>query len=176
MRLVQAIHRCDVWVFLWLIARPSQQRKFFIHLIRAISHTGDGYLYAAFAIVLYWNATAYELSLLQLIAMAFAVERCIYFILKNTLKRNRPFIALDLQSHVIPSDKFSFPSGHTSAAFLMATLLTQTYPLLIGPFYVWAALVALSRVILRVHFPTDVLIGALLGHSIALTALELYPL
>ena len=61
----------------------------------------------------------------------------------------------------------SFPSGHTSAAFLMVTLLVLFYGPIFAIFYLWAGSVALSRLVLGVHFPTDVLVGSLLGSSIA---------
>ena len=76
---------------------------------------------------------------------------------------------------ITASDEFSFPSGHTSGAFLVATALTILLPPvgIAGYLYGWAALVALSRVILGVHFPLDTLAGALLGGSLAWVALQL---
>jgi len=61
-----------------------------------------------------------------------------------------------------PSDR-SFPSGHTQTAFGAATYLSCVYPVFAPVFLVLAALVGLSRIALGVHFPLDVLVGALIG-------------
>jgi undecaprenyl-diphosphatase len=114
--------------------------------------------------------------------LAFLIERPLYFVLKNSFKRNRPAAALDnFVSVIIPSDKFSFPSGHTSAAFMMATLISYfsqsfTDVSLIVLLYLWATTIGFSRVILGVHFPTDTLMGAVLGVSTALFSLQLLGL
>jgi undecaprenyl-diphosphatase len=119
---------------------------------------------------------------LHAILLAFFIERPLYFVLKNSFKRNRPAAALDnFVSVIIPSDKFSFPSGHTSAAFMMATLISYFSPSftdisLIVLLYLWATAIGFSRVILGVHFPTDTLMGAVLGVSTALFSLQMLGL
>jgi undecaprenyl-diphosphatase len=138
---------------------------------RYISKTGDGPLYLVIAGLLYWNEGV-ESLLLQAILLAFLIERPIYFVLKNSLRRNRPQASLqNFRSIITPSDKFSSPSGHTSAAFMMATLLGFYLPPLLIILYCWATLVAFSRVVLGVHFPTDTLVGAILGIGTGLFSL-----
>jgi undecaprenyl-diphosphatase len=106
--------------------------------------------------------------------LAFSVERVVYWIMKNSLKRARPAEALpDFKSHIIASDEFSFPSGHTSAAFLFVTLLTFHFGPVLVLLYPWAMAVAMSRVYLGVHFPSDTVMGAVLGSSLALTTASL---
>lgn len=104
------------------------------------------------------------LTFFILVLSAFAIELPIYFVLKNTLKRRRPpEVVPHFFSLVTPSDKFSFPSGHTMAAFLLAGLATQYFGSDAYALYVWATAVGSSRVILGVHFPTDIFAGACLG-------------
>jgi len=95
---------------------------------------------------------------------AFAVERTLYFVLKNSLKRRRPPECVpDYNRLVLPSDKFSFPSGHTSAALLFAALIYAVAPTVGMLLFVWACGVGLSRVVLGVDFPSDIVAGAALG-------------
>jgi undecaprenyl-diphosphatase len=169
-KLLATIHRYDVSMFSWVMAR--KHRALFTRISRWISFTGDGYLYLAFGFLLFLDASPESRLLLTCALTAFAIERPVYFILKNGLKRNRPQDALrDFRSFIMPSDRFSFPSGHTSAAFLMATLLAGFYPSLAPLAFAWAAGVGLSRIFLGVHFPTDVLVGLTIGSGIALSAL-----
>jgi undecaprenyl-diphosphatase len=165
MKLMQTIHTYDVGLFIWVMRRKSQ--KFLVKCARYISKAGDGYLYLFLALVLVWSHTSTDLLLLSCMAMAFALERPAYFIIKNSCKRDRPQAVLNIQSVIIPSDQFSFPSGHTSAAFLMATLLSYFYPALMPFAFAWAISVGMARVVLGVHFPTDTLVGALMGMGMA---------
>ena len=93
--------------------------------------------------------------------------------LKYTVKRDRPFVTYqdefeDKTGHDY-SDSYSFPSGHSTTAFATATALTLEYPkwYVIVPSYAYAGTVAYSRMHLCVHYPSDVLSGALIGSGCA---------
>ncbi|MEC8880451.1 MAG: phosphatase PAP2 family protein [Pseudomonadota bacterium] len=73
-----------------------------------------------------------------------------------------------LCAFIKPAGRFSFPSGHTAAAFVMATLLGIFYPVVATLALAFALLVGLSRVLLGVHYPSDIAAGALLGTSCAM--------
>lgn len=88
---------------------------------------------------------------------------------KRVIKRDRPYLKLtQLQPYQIEGD-FSFPSGHTSNAFTAAGNLAFAYKkwYVVAPAYIWAASVGYSRMHLGVHYPTDVLVGAILGTASA---------
>jgi undecaprenyl-diphosphatase len=67
-------------------------------------------------------------------------------------------------------DKFSFPSGHTMTAFAVWASLASAIPTLSLPYLLLAILIGLSRIFLGLHYPTDVLVGALLGSAIGFSA------
>ncbi|MGY6276389.1 phosphatase PAP2 family protein [Methylomonas sp. MgM2] len=169
-KLMYSIHQFDVRIFLGLNSREIHAGL--INFCRLLSRSGDGVLYVILAAWLYKNH-GIAAPLLQAMLLAFAMERPIYFLLKNGFKRNRPQQAIkDFRSVITPSDQFSFPSGHTSAAFMMATLTSYFYPVLSVVLYFWAVAVGFSRVLLGVHFPSDTLMGMVLGIAIAFFSLN----
>lgn len=171
MKLMQTIQRADVALFRWCTRLRYYQE--IIRISRLLSKTGDGPLYVVLGAGLLLSGEPTARLWLYSGILAFAVERPLYLIVKNGFKRNRPADALgDFRSHVIPSDRFSFPSGHTSAAFLMATLMSNFLPAATAPAYLWASLVGMSRVFLGVHFPSDILMGMAMGTVIAQTSIE----
>jgi undecaprenyl-diphosphatase len=138
-----------------------------VRLLRGVTFTGDGPLYALVPLVLAALDLDRALVLLAACAAAFTVERVLYAALKHTLRRPRPFERIaGVRALVTPPDRFSFPSGHTSAAFLVAVLVGSLHPAAAPALLVWAAAVGASRVCLAVHYPSDVLAGALLGGAI----------
>ena len=86
--------------------------------------------------------------------------------LKYTFDRRRPYVKYPQLVHPIePEDSPSFPSGHTAAAFSLATSLSITYPkwYVIAPSALWACGVGFARMNQGVHYPSDVLTGAAIG-------------
>ncbi len=92
-------------------------------------------------------------------------------IIKNTVKRKRPFESIiELKSLKIGVDQFSFPSGHTAAAFSLAvtSALVTSGHVASTVYVLLAILVAVSRVYLGVHYLSDVTVGALIGSFYAI--------
>lgn len=166
MTMLENIYQVDLRLLLW--CRKSRYYPQFIAMVRSVSRTGDGYMQLLFP-SLYWLINPVSGQVFFLLTLsAFLVERPVYFLLKNVLKRRRPpEVVPDFTSIVSASDQFSFPSGHTMAAFLLAGLAVSTIGVAALPLYVWACMVAISRVILGVHFPSDIIAGALLGSFIS---------
>jgi undecaprenyl-diphosphatase len=88
--------------------------------------------------------------------------------LKQWIDRDRPpLVDPDPEPLLSVPETHSFPSGHATVSFACATVLALAVPRLRVPLFVLAALIAFSRVYVGVHYPFDVLAGAVLGYGIA---------
>jgi membrane-associated phospholipid phosphatase len=102
-------------------------------------------------------------------AIASALNAGITNALKYSINRDRPFVTYPDIIKKSKAGSPSFPSGHTSSAFATATFVSLSYPkwYIIAPSYLYAGTVAYSRMDLGVHYPSDVLAGALIGSGCA---------
>lgn len=100
-----------------------------------------------------------------IIGASVVTSAAITYALKHAVNRTRPFVTYPSLDPAISVSSASFPSGHTSNTFALATSLSLAYPkwYVIAPSYLWASSVAYSRLHLGVHYPSDLLAGALIG-------------
>ena len=97
-----------------------------------------------------------------------SVNYLLYVSLKRTTRRQRPYEQCDgIRAGLPAPDAYSFPSGHTLHAAAFSVLLAAFYPSLAPLLAAFALAVATSRVVLGLHYPSDVLIGAGLGTATA---------
>ncbi|MEO7212562.1 phosphatase PAP2 family protein [Mucilaginibacter sp.] len=104
------------------------------------------------------------------VASSTAISFVATYLIKKLVGRPRPFIRnLKIVPVYIPGES-SFPSGHTSTSFSTAMAVSRAYPkwYVIAPSFLWAGATGYSRMYLGVHYPTDVLGGAVLGSGTAL--------
>ncbi len=143
------------------------------YLFRIISRLGDGvFWYTLMAALLIQFQMAALMPVAHMLIVA-ALGTLIYKLIKGKTLRPRPF-------NVYPAivcmgktlDQFSFPSGHTMHAVAFSIIAVSYFPFLFWLVAPFALLVALSRPILGLHYPSDVLAGAALGTTLAVISLQ----
>jgi undecaprenyl-diphosphatase len=145
----------------------AQPRPVFV-FFRAISRLGDGvFWYSLLLALLLWEGLAALPGVLHMMA-AGLTGTLLYKWLKGRTSRPRPYQSNEaIVCRMAPLDQYSFPSGHTLHAVVFTAVALAYFPWL-GPLLVsFTVLVGLSRVLLGLHYPSDVLAGGVIG---ALTA------
>jgi len=162
-------------------ANRGCQRKFIRSMFQVVSRLGDGVFWYAIIVMmpLFMGLHLHQDGLIASahMLMAAAVGLVTYKLLKRKLVRERPFISFDaIECAMPPLDRYSFPSGHTLHAVLFTSISTTYVPELSIILVPFTMLIALSRVVLGLHYPTDVLVGALLGWMVARLSWFVIPL
>lgn len=154
--------------------RASAHRGLLL-LMAGASRLGDGVIwYAAMLALPFVGGPAGPACALRMLLLGL-LNLVVYRILKRQFARPRPFVACPgVRACARCLDEHSFPSGHTLHAVSFGMLLTAYYPGLAWVVWPFAALVAASRVVLGLHFPSDVVVGAAMGWVMAFGVLNLF--
>jgi undecaprenyl-diphosphatase len=154
-KVMQRVHRWRAprWIRIWMICA---------------TRGGDGWIwYGMGAVVAAFGGPGRFLAL-GCAALSAALGIALFLTLKRRTGRRRPCALVPhCWSTLLPPDQFSFPSGHTITAFAVSLSLMAFYPGLAPGLLFCAASIGLSRILLGMHFLTDVLAGAVLGVLIA---------
>lgn len=159
-----------------LVVRCNRATRYtvFRHWFRFVSRLGDGIVWYALMIAL---PAVYGPSALRTVAqmlVAGTIGLLLYRVLKKETRRARPFETHpEILVGAAPLDRFSFPSGHTLHATSMALVMIDGFPELAPLVSTIAAMIAASRPILGLHYPTDVLAGAAIGIVVGSISLSL---
>ena len=139
-----------------------------------VSRLGDGvFWYALMAALVLFDGMAGLVASAHL-ALTGAIALLLYKLLKRWTRRPRPFASdVRIRAWVAPLDEFSFPSGHTLHAVAFTIVAVAHYPMLAWLLVPFAASVAVSRVVLGLHFPSDVLAATAIGGTLAVVSLRL---
>jgi undecaprenyl-diphosphatase len=145
------------------LSRRAWVRNFFA----LVSKLGDYGIWLMMGALIFAIQGPASLPSIATMAVIAAVGILFYKLLKQRLVRERPYINHgNITCEVPPLDRYSFPSGHTLHAASFAVMLPYVEPAL-APFVVpFALLVAASRVILGLHYPSDVIVGAMIGAAL----------
>jgi undecaprenyl-diphosphatase len=149
-------------------------RWFRVWMILA-TRLGDGWLWYGLGIMLLAWGGPQRLAAIGAAGSAGLVGVMIFKALKHLSHRRRPCqFEPHCWSKVLPPDKFSFPSGHTMTAFSIALVLSYFYPALEGTLFFLAISIGFSRIVLGMHFLSDVLAGVVLGVALGCASITAF--
>lgn len=138
---------------------------------------GDGWLWYALGIILYFYGGPHRFAAIGAAGSAAVAGIFLFRALKKTSHRQRP---CDIEPHcwssVLPPDRYSFPSGHSITAFAIAVSIGLFYPQLMASLLTAAILIAASRIILGMHFLSDVVVGSAIGVVLATAVFHVFAL
>lgn len=146
-----------------------------LRLFRAVSRLGDGVFWYALmlGLLLVQGEAAYAVVLQMLLAGGSGT--LIYKAIKGKTLRPRPFeVHQWISIGIAPLDRFSFPSGHTLHAVAFSVVAVSYLPVLAWLLVPFACLVGASRVVLGLHYPSDVVAGAMIGFTVAWSVLQFF--
>jgi undecaprenyl-diphosphatase len=151
--------------------------RWFRMLMIFATRSGDGWLWYALGIILYSYGGGHRFAAIGAAGSAAIAGIFLFRALKRTSRRSRPCeIEPHCWSSILPPDRYSFPSGHSITAFSVAVSIGCFYPQLLVPLLTAAFLIAGSRIILGMHFLSDVVAGSAIGVMLGTAAFHIFAL
>jgi undecaprenyl-diphosphatase len=148
------MHRIHRW------SAPDWVRLVMICFTKA----GDGWLWLGLGVAILLFGDDSRLAAVLAGGASCGIGLTIYTLIKKTTRRRRPCLIEPHQwARLTPPDQYSFPSGHAIAASSIAISIGHYYPLAEPTLICCAVMIAASRVMLGMHFLSDVIVGSLLG-------------
>ncbi|HEY2647032.1 MAG TPA: phosphatase PAP2 family protein [Candidatus Acidoferrales bacterium] len=148
--------------------RPPRWLRFWMI---ASTKLGDGWIWYTVGIALLLFGGEMRFIAFAASASAEAATVVIFRLIKKASKRKRPcHLERHCWANVLPPDQFSFPSGHAMSAFAIAIPLCIFYPELQTILLALSVSIAVSRVVLGMHFVSDVVVGSLMGAGLGYSA------
>ncbi len=171
--MLYTLSELDGNILLWI--QDNIRNEFLTPIITFITNLGNkGFLWVLLCLILLIPKKRRSVGIIGIISLCLSLV-VNNAILKNFVARTRPYELVNGLIALIPyPTDFSFPSGHTAASFAAAVVFYKELPRKYGiPALVVAVLIALSRLYLGVHYPSDVLAGAVSGTLLALLACKI---
>jgi undecaprenyl-diphosphatase len=158
----------EIDLSLCVLFNRGVRRRAVQRLFAVISRLGNGvFWYALMAVLPLTFGTEGMISAGHM-AVVGAVGVLLYRLMKGRINRERPFVHHpQIRLGAMPLDRFSFPSGHTLHAVAFTIVAVAYHPSLAVVLVPFALLVAASRMVLGLHYPSDVAMGAMVGAGLA---------
>ncbi len=141
----------------------------------AATRAGDGWLWYVIGLVILLAGGHVRFEAIAAAGSAALIGIATFKAIKHISGRKRP---CQIEPHcwatLLPPDQFSFPSGHTITAFAVAVTLGEFYPMLLPALLFCAVSIAASRILLGMHFMSDVVVGAALGMLLAFASFRIF--
>jgi undecaprenyl-diphosphatase len=155
--------------------RPGR-RQWLLRVFAAVSRLGDGVFWYSLIAVLPLADGLYGLRAAIHMLLVGGAALALYKSLKGVTRRERPCnYTTEIAALVPPLDRYSFPSGHTLHAVSFSTVAIHYYPELAWLLIPFSLLVAASRVVLGLHYPSDVLVATAVGLGLGLASIPALP-
>jgi undecaprenyl-diphosphatase len=152
--------RAPRWIRIWMITATRM---------------GDGWIWYGLGLMLLAFGGPQRFAAIGAAGAAATLGILVFKALKKLSQRPRPCqFEPHCWSKVLPPDQFSFPSGHAMTAFSVALVVSYFYPSLEGVLFFLALSIALSRIVLGMHFLSDVLAGMFLGVALGCASITVF--